>query len=233
VILALRPASAQPPAAPTGGDARTADAFCWRGRPLARCRAFLLVELSAPRHLAGTRIDPGVAEHGSGHPRWDQALASQFTYDIGMMVNVGERSAVGGTLTAGIAGEDPGRELVVGATGRYRRWLGPVMAADVGAGVLRMPVGIARQNPYGPGILRVSVHRPAVMAEARLGVGDLIAVSGRAMLATDGRGRTHRAVFGGASVGSTLTATVTALSAAIVTYQYLTAYRGDVAAASR
>ena len=200
---------------------------------MARCRAFLLVELSAPRHLAGTRIDPAVAEHGSGHPRWDQALASQFIYDVGMMVNVGERAAVGGTLTAGVIVDDPGRELVLGATGRYRRWLTRTVAADVGAGVLRMPVGVARQNPYGPGTLRVSVHRPAVMAEARLGLGDLIAVSGRGMIATDGRGRTHHAVFGGLSVGSTVTAAITGVVAATIAYAVLTVGTDDVAAAAR
>ena len=203
----------------TPHTAKAPDSFCWRGKPLSRCRTFMLFELSAPRHLAGTTIDPAVTAHGYGYKRWDQGLASQFLYDVGAMVNVGDRSAIGGTLTAGLIVDDPGRPSVLGATARYRRWLTNDISADAGAGVLRMPVGIAVQQSYG--VVRRSVERPALAADVRLGFGDLLALTGRAMVANDGRGRTHDAFFAGVSTGSTVTAAVTAVYAGLVGY-YLT-----------
>src|ERR1051325_8374706 len=82
--------------------ARPVDPLCWRGRPAARCRAFLLFEFSAPRHLAGSTLDPEVTQPGNGYARWDQGITSQFSYDIGAMVNVRDREAIGGTLMAGV-----------------------------------------------------------------------------------------------------------------------------------
>ena len=151
----------------------------WRGRPLARCRAFVLFELSALRHLAGSTLDPAVTQRGSGYRRWDQGLVSQFVYDLGAMVNVRAREAIGGTLTAGVIIDDP---------------------------------------------VRRSVPRPALTADVRLGIGDLAAATGRAMVATDGRGRLHQAVFVGVSVGSTVTAVVTGL----IGYLTRAVGRGDV-----
>jgi len=226
-VLALRTTGAQRPATPDAAARRPADPLCWRGRPLARCRAFVLVEFSAPRHLVGSRLDPVVAQPGSGHPRWDQGLASQFVYDLGAMVNVGERSAIGGTLTAGVITDDPSTPLVLGVTGRYRRWLTRTVSADAAVGVLRMPVGVVERRAFGDQELyRTSVHRPAVMAEARLGYGDLVAVSARGMLATDGRGRTHHALLAGASIGSTTTAVATAASAAWIALLFGLFYAG-------
>ena len=176
----------------------------------------MLFELSAPRHLAGTTIDPAVTAHGYGYERWDQGLTSQLLYDVGAMVNVSGRSAIGGTLTAGFIVDDPGRPSVLGATARYRRWLSSGVSADAGVGVLRMPVGVAVQHSYG--VVRESVERPAVAADVRLGFGDLFALTGRAMIANDGRGRTHDALFAGVSTGSSLTAAVTAVYAGLVGY---------------
>lgn len=134
---------------------------------------------------------------------------SQLVYDLGAMVNVRAREAIGGTLTAGVIIDDPERLSVFGATVRYRRWLTSVVSADVAAGLLRMPVGVSVITPWGP--VRRSVPRPALTGDVRLGIGDLVAATGRAMVATDGRGRTHQAVFVGVSVGSTVTAVVTGL----------------------
>lgn len=204
--------------------------LCWRGRPLARCRAFVLFELSAPRHLAGSTLDPAVTQPGSGHRRWDQGLVSQFVYDLGAMVNVRAREAIGGTLTAGIITDDPERRPVIGVTARYRRWLSSAVSADAAAGVLRMPVGVTVVRPFG--LERQSVPRPALMADLRLGLGDLVAVTGRAMVATDGRGRAHQAVFAGVSVGSTVTAVVTGTYAALIGYATLRGGQGDDALAA-
>lgn len=226
-LLAVRAAAAQTGAGSSSPAAaeRRPDVLCWRGRPLARCRAFLLFEFSAPRHLLGSRLDPIVSQNGYGHPRWDQGLASQFVYDVGAMVNVDARTAVGGTIEAGMIVDDPSDRLVLGVTGRYRRWLTPHVSADAGAGLLRMPVGVVETEPYG--IRRVSVQRPAVMGELRLGLGDLLAVDGRAMLANDGRGRTHGALFVGASVGSTVTAALTGAVGLLVGRAFALGGQGD------
>jgi hypothetical protein len=223
-LLAARAAAAQPVTAPPSAERRP-DALCWRGRPLARCRAFLLFEFSAPRHMLGSRLDPIVSRNGYGHPRWDQGLASQFVYDIGAMVNVDARTAVGGTIEAGTIVDDPSDRLVLGVTGRFRRWLTPRVSADAGAGLLRMPVGVVETEPYG--IRRVSVQRPAVMGELRLGLGDLLAIDGRAMAANDGRGRTHGALFVGASVGSTVTAALTGAMGLLVGRAFVLGGQGD------
>ena len=228
----IRSAGAQTPAPPPQAATQAPDALCWRGRPLARCRAFVLFEFSAPRHLAGTRLDPVVAQQGHGHPRWDQGLVSQFVYDVGAMVNIGARDAVGGTLTAGFVTDDPSTLPVIGATARYRRWLTRIVSADAAVGALRMPVGVTEPEPFGSGLRRVSVQRPAGMIQVRLGVADLVGVSGRGIVATDGRGRMHHAVFAGVSVGSTATAALTGTCAALITYARVRAGHGDDLAAA-
>ena len=219
-LLAAPDADAQAPDT-TAVARRAPDPLCWRGRPLARCRAFVLFEFSAPRHLLGSRVKPDLVQIGSPRARLEQAIASQFLVDLGYMVNVGEREAVGGTLTVGGATDAPSADVIVGVTGRYRRWLTRRVSADAALGLQRAPVGIVEPNPF-PGadnpLRRTSVMRPTLMAEARLGFGDLVAVTGRGMLATDGRGRTHHALLAGASTGSTVTAVGTAASAAWVAF---------------
>src|SRR5262245_31869740 len=195
-------------------SAEVPDPHCWRGRPLPHCRAFLLFEFSAPRFLTGTKLDMAVAQQGNGYSRYEQGLVSQFVFDLGAMRNVSDRDAVGGTVMVGTIVDDPSRRWVIGATARYRRWLTPIVSADAATGVVAMPVGVEVQRPFG--LTRQSVIRPALAADARLGLGDLVAVTGRAMIANDGRGRTHGALFGGASVGSTTTAALTAAYAALI-----------------
>jgi hypothetical protein len=222
-LIAVVPGGAKDLAAQT----RAPDPLCWRGRPLDRCKSFLLLEFSAPRHLAGTRLDPIVAEQGYGHPRWDQGLASQFMFDVGYMRNVGPRSAVGGTVEVGFVVDDPRTVGMFGATARYRRWLTRRVSADGAVGVLRMPVGVVEPLPFGDHLpQRVSVRRPALTADARLGFGDLLGVTGRAMVANDGRGRTHGALFAGVSIGSTVTAVTAGAYAALMAY-LLTHVSGD------
>jgi hypothetical protein len=224
-VVALLAAAARPSAAQSAAAEHRPDALCWRGRPLASCRAFLLFEFSAPRHMLGSRLDPIVSQNGYGHPRWDQGLASQFVYDVGAMVNVDARSAVGGTIEAGMIVDDPSDRLVLGVTGRYRRWMTRHVSADAGGGLLRMPVGVVETEPYG--VRRVSVQRPALMGELRLGLGDLVAVGSRAMVANDGRGRTHGALFLGASVGSTAAAAVAGATALLVGRALVFGGQGD------
>ena len=206
--------------------AQSADPLCWRGRPLDRCRSFLLFEFSAPRHLVGSTLDPAVGEGGTGHRRWEQGLASQFVYDLGYMRNIDARTAVGGTLEVGVVMDDPHTVGLVGATARYRRWLGRHTSADGAVGLLRMPVGVVEPQPWG--LQRVSVRRPALSADVRLGLGDLLGVGARAMVSNDGRGRTHHALFAGVSIGSTATAVTTGALVALETFYRAMASSDDL-----
>ena len=102
------------------------------------------------------------------------------------------------------------------------------MTADGAVGLLRMPVGVVEPLPFGDHLpQRRSVRRPALSADARLGFGDLLGVTGRAMVANDGRGRTHGALFAGVSIGSTVTATATGAMAALMGYYMLLGAQGD------
>jgi hypothetical protein len=212
-------AQTSPDSARAPALARQARRFCWQGTPIERCRTFALIEMTIHSHWIGTKLDPAVTRPLIGRSRWDDALASQFVGDLGAMMNIGPRSAVGGTLTAGSI-EPGGKPVnVVGATVRYRRWLTPSVSADAGTGVLQMPVGIV-----GPGAIRKNVLRPALVADARLGFRDLVSATARFMEASDGLGRTHHALFVGASTGSKLT---TALVATAVVWAVLFSPRGD------
>lgn len=196
--------------------------FCWQGRPLARCYAFALFELTTQSHLTGSKLDAEVTRPGIGGSRWDDALASHIVGDVGVMRNVTARTAIGATITAGSvqAGSKPVN--IVGATVRYRRWLTKSVSADAGTGVLRMPVGIVVQSPWGPE--RKNVPRPAMVADARIGYRDLVSATGRLMLATDGQGRIHRALFVGASAGSKFSAVILG---SFVAWAILFSPRGD------
>lgn len=221
----LLDAQSSPDSTRATAPAPQARRFCWQGQPLDRCRAFALFELTTESHWIGSKLDPAVTRPGFGRSRWDDALASQFVGELGAMLNVGARTAVGGTLTAGSI-EPGGKPVnVAGATARYRRWLTPSISADAGAGILRMPVGIVVPHGWGP--VRKNVLRPALVADARLGFRDLVSATARLMVATDDQGRTHHALFIGSSTGSKVTYGITAVVAAALTCYILFGPRGD------
>lgn len=225
VAAGLLQAQSSPDSTRATAPARQARRFCWQGKPIDRCRAFALFELTTESHWIGTKLDPAVTRPGFGRSRWDDALASQIVGELGAMMNVGARTAVGGTLTAGSI-EPGGKPVnVFGATVRYRRWLTPSVSADAGTGILRMPVGIVVPHGWGP--VRKNVLRPALVADARLGFRDLLSATARFMVATDGQGRTHHALFIGASTGSKVTTGITAIVATALTYYILFGPRGD------
>lgn len=187
-------AQAKPPPA--------AKRFCWQGRPLARCRTFVLLELTAHSHWFGSKIDPVVTRPGIGRSRDDDGLASHIVGDVGAMVNLGPRTAVGGTLSAGSVQAGGKPVGVFGATVRYRRWLTPSISADAGAGILRIPVGTVARSA------RENVPRPALAGDVRLGFRDLLSVTARVVVASDGQGLSHHAIFVGAATGSKLSTVV-------------------------
>ncbi|HEX2077502.1 MAG TPA: hypothetical protein VHG08_07320 [Longimicrobium sp.] len=124
---ALAQASPQPePAAPR--------AYCPEGRPARECRVFLVVEGRLYRQLAGSRY---AYRHGPFGPRANEVerhleLSGYVAYELGVMVNTAPDRAFGASLLLGA--DETGERL--GMKGRYRGWLSPTAAWDVGAGVL-------------------------------------------------------------------------------------------------
>jgi hypothetical protein len=100
-------APAQPPGVPK--------TLCFRSRPAAWCRAFVLTEVGYNSSQYGPR-------RTTDYP---------LQYEAGAMLNVNERDAVGGTIVFdGPHGEH------WGATARFRRWITYGMALDVSPGFL-------------------------------------------------------------------------------------------------
>ncbi len=183
-----------------GAQDRTDD-FCWRGRPLPRCRAFALFELGYFEALATTRIREQVQYPGTTpYPRDEAAFGRQLSWSVGAMRNLDARTAVGGAVIGGAA-LDQGPH--VAATVRWRRWTGASTSLELaaGPGVAQVPVPFGTQVGY-----QGDVWRPAALAEARANLADLAAVSVRGVAVPRAGGRTHGALFVGASTGSTAAA---------------------------
>jgi len=90
---------------------------CMRGEPRDRCKSFFITEYILLYQVQGmTTVNP------------DLGLA--MGSEAGWMRNIGERTAVGGTVFA--FGDSPR----LGVKLRYRRWLSRKFAADVGIGTV-------------------------------------------------------------------------------------------------
>ena len=190
-LSAQAPAAARDSAAPV----RT-DPFCWRGRPLPRCRSFALFELGLYGRLATTRFRETYAIPGSGpQGREEEAFSSQFGWSAGAMRNLDATTAVGGALV--LAFGDAGN--TVAGTVRLRRWTGRGTSLELagGPGAAQVPL------PVGSGGIG---WRPALLGEARANAADLAALSVRGVVVPRASGRQQAAVFAGASTGSGLAA---------------------------
>lgn len=96
---------------------RAQAAFCFRGRPVERCRTFLITEFTT---------GPGLPT-ASRRPPWVN------DWELGAMRNIGTRSAVG--LTA-VVNYDEDERAFVGARPRFRRWISQSAAVDLSGGIL-------------------------------------------------------------------------------------------------
>jgi hypothetical protein len=94
---------------------------CFRGRPGDECQTFWITEFSYARRLNALAVEREV-----GNGRW------LLTGEIGHMVNLGRRNAIGGTISG--AFDDRGSRVAIKARGR--RWLSKTVAADLGLGVI-------------------------------------------------------------------------------------------------
>lgn len=109
-----------------------AQGFCFHGHPQERCSAFLVTE-------AGV---------GLSVPTDDDA---NFTFQSGVLFNVGPRSAVGGVLIGGAFQND----ARLGARVRYRHWVTPQLTLDVAPGLLFVNDAFTSREPGFSGELAV------------------------------------------------------------------------------
>ena len=103
---------------------------CFRGRPLPACKSFWIVEMQGSAPLAQTRR---VVYYDVAMPIRDPALESALEWNLGHMVNLGDRWAAGGVVTVGTGNSDP----LTGLKARARRWLSPDISIELEAGLLR------------------------------------------------------------------------------------------------
>lgn len=113
LIGLLQALAAVPAPSPAGAQADTIkqSGLCWRARPAPHCRWIIVTDFGMSR-----------SSRDEYEPRVD--------LDLGFLAVVSRRSAVGGTLLFS-ADESHHRS---GLLARYRRWVTPQVAVDLGAG---------------------------------------------------------------------------------------------------
>ena len=176
---------------------------CFHPRPLERCRAFPVFELTVTATAFSTSVRGG---EGRDFP---PAITGTF----GGMVNVTRRLAVGGQLVHGLAQE-------FGNTGevRVRLWTGGATAWDASLGY-----GTSRhEEPFNAGPAwdgRTRGHGPS--ASIAFVPAEFLSFVARARRVTDDEGMQRRGLMFGVQTGSWSAVGVTALTAALAAAFFL------------
>lgn len=172
---------------------------CFTGRPLPRCKTFWLTEVGSYRAMAGTEF---TQQFEPSYSFKLPHLHDHLSWEVGVMANRNQRSAVGGTVLAGLERQGAAR---LGLKGRYRHWLGEQGMLDVSGGALRASMRLPHPEPpataYG------------ITGDVALGWRDWAAITVRGD-ALRGEGRTVSAVYGGVRLGSYPAIVATAVFAA-------------------
>lgn len=176
--------------------------FCWTGRPAESCRAFLVAEGNAYAALAGSTYQRTAY---SGPDTRSRHMAPHIAWEVGAMLNVSPRDAVGATLLAG--GDANGERVALKA--RYRRWMGPRAALDVSSGALFARRAEPHADPDQPGNVHVPVT--GITGDVSLGLTDWAGVSIRGDLLFDRDGERASALYGGLKLGTRPAAVATVL----------------------
>ncbi len=168
--------------------AASSRALCFRGRPLAACRRYLVFDLTAASWVAGTSHGNGSCVPAGVCRRGD--LGGYLAWDLGVMRNVDRTHAFG--ASAQIGGADPGG-VRLALQARARVWLPHGFTFDAAAGPL-----MARRDLGGPGATRNTFGATGGVA---FGVADLVSAVAAADV-VNGAGRTSSAVYLGGRLSS-------------------------------
>jgi hypothetical protein len=178
--------------APAQDDEPQAESFCFRGRPAAECRTFLVLEGNAYMAVAGSRFE---RLGYRGERTQSLELTGYVAWEAGAMVNITSDQAVGGTFTLG--GDANGFRVAL--KGRYRRWHDRASAIDLGAGIMGAGRSVAYTDREG------NYHVPAVglTADASIGLVDWASVGARAdvLFSEEGEGPAI-GYYGGVRLGT-------------------------------
>jgi len=117
---------------------------CFRGKPLPDCKTFWIVEMQGVVPMVqSTRT----VSSGSGSDNYTyqvEAFDNAVEWNVGHMVNVGDRWAVGGVVTVGSGG----RDVLTGLRMRGRRWLKEDLSLELEAGVLSSEAAYNSQSRF-------------------------------------------------------------------------------------
>ncbi len=133
------------PAAPQDSAAREATASkigCFRGRPLPECKSFWIVELAGLWPLAQTSREVTFL---GGNSSEEEAFGLSGELNIGHMVNLSDRIAVGGSISVGSGTRGTYTRIV----SRARRWMSSDWSVEASAGLLRTNAGYAPNQDSG------------------------------------------------------------------------------------
>jgi hypothetical protein len=125
---------------------------CFRGRPLPACKSFWIFEMQGSSPVAQTSrtIRTYFDATRTGSPQEFEYDATAFTsvveWNLGHMVNLGDKYALGGVVTVGSGNGDG----LAGLKARVRRWLSSDLSVEAEAGALwSSPDGGIRSNVVG------------------------------------------------------------------------------------
>jgi hypothetical protein len=161
-LLGFSDAHAQRDAGATSQPPTGTRDLCWRARPAARCRTYLVTDVGYEHPVISSRLG---AVGGGFEP--DPDFAGRFVVSIGVMANRGPSTAWGGVASVA-TGEDP-EKISLRAEVRRRKWIGPTRGIDISAGVAHKQV----PNEHGELIrangvtAAIGVERWLARAEAR------------------------------------------------------------------
>lgn len=135
------PAAAQEPEPPA--RPRT---ICLNGAPLPDCSTFVLVEMQG---VLPVLRDTRTVRWSGGMEFEESPFAERLQWELGLMHNVSERWALGGTARLGSGSTG----ALTGLTVRARRWLAPDLGLDVSTGATFVTLSTPGRWGRGTGFL--------------------------------------------------------------------------------
>ena len=113
--------------------------FCFNGARKSKCATFVIAEMQGSTPLVQSTRAVG---WGGDQPREEGIFGERLQWEVGLMHNVSDRWALGGTARLGSGSTS----AVTALSARARRWMSDVVAVDVSAGASFTP----NSYSYGP-----------------------------------------------------------------------------------